>query len=192
MGDPSLRMHTIKPVGDVNSSIATGIVNAIEIDYSNSPDPAVLGYYIYRSDSEFGKYTLITGEMINYSPFIDEYPINGTNYYMVRAASLKETPSGSYYNLSPGITDSISIEFTDIDNTLNTSFAIHPNPASEFIVVNCPANLVGEEIIIKDITGKLVYNGICSSVDTHINVAEFNPGIYLISIKDLTRKLVIL
>ena len=192
MGDPSLRMHTIKPVGDVNSSIATGIVNAIEIDYTNSPDPVVLGYYIYRSDSEFGKYTLITGEMINYSPFIDEYPINGTNYYMVRAASLKETPSGSYYNLSPGITDSISIEFTDIDNTLNTSFAIHPNPASEFIVVNCPANLVGEEIIIKDITGKLVYNGICSSVDTHINVAEFNPGIYLISIKDLTRKLVIL
>jgi len=191
MGDPTLRMHTVKPVGAVTCFIATGIDNAIAIDYTNSTDPNVLGYYVYRSETEFGKYIRISEEMINYSPYEDVTPINGLNYYMVRAVTLKETPSGSYYNLSTGVTDSITIEFTGIENFENTNFTIHPNPASEFITLTCPVELIGENIIIKDITGKVVFRSICNATTTSINLTELSPGMYLLSIKDRNRKLIL-
>ncbi len=191
MGDPTLRMHIVKPVIEVSCSVSTEIANAIDITYTNSPDPDILGYYVFRSDPEFGKYSRITDEMINYSPFTDENPINGTNYYMVRGITLKETASGSYYNLSTGITDSITIKFTDIENSANINFSIHPNPASDHITVMCPIEMTGETIIIKDITGKELYRAICTSASFNINTKEFSSGIYFISIKDQSFKLIL-
>ncbi len=191
MGDPTLRMHTVKPVGDVTCSIATGIDNAIGIDYTNSSDPNVLGYYVYRSETEFGKYTRITDELINYSPYVDESPINGTNFYMVKAVALKETPSGSYYNTSTGITDSITIEFTEIENFSKNNFTVHPNPASEYITISCPVELIGEIISINDVTGKEIYKLQCTTTDQMINITGLSRGIYFLTIKGQTRKLIL-
>ncbi|MFI5171957.1 MAG: T9SS type A sorting domain-containing protein [Chitinophagales bacterium] len=191
MGDPTLRMHIVRPVENVTCSIATGWENVIAIDYTASTDPNVIGYYVYRSDSEFGKYIRITDEIINYSPYADESPLNGLNYYMVRAVALKETPSGSYYNLSTGVTDSISIILTGTNDLHSLTFKLQPNPSNNYFILSSPVELTGEEIFISDITGKQIQKNICTSSETKIDVSKLDNGIYFVGIKGGVQKLIV-
>ena len=191
MGDPTLRMHMVKPVEEVICSIALGVENTISIDYINSPDPGVIGYYMYRSSEEFGKYERLTDDMINYSPYLDISPMDGVNYYMVRALTLKETPSGSYYNLSTGITDSISIILTGIKDVNENSFTIYPNPANTFVTISSPVEFINSNIIITDIMGKEVRRYTISSINDLINVSDLSNGIYFVGIDNEVKKLII-
>lgn len=102
MGDPTLRNDMVAPVSDV---VAVNDGNNCHISWTPSLDN-LEGYYIYRKDSLNPVYT-----RLNTSPVIDnsytdlclENP--GTYTYMVKALVLQASPSGTYYNLSQGITD---------------------------------------------------------------------------------------
>jgi hypothetical protein len=99
MGDPTLRMHPVKPPGNLN-----GIVNAngVTLTWDLSGDGAVSGYYIYKSTSEGGPFTRISEENAAATSFTDSAG-DAQSHYMVRALKLEQTPAGSYYNLSQGI-----------------------------------------------------------------------------------------
>jgi hypothetical protein len=102
MGDPTLRMHIVK------APLAFEAVQeqemAIRFEFTPSPDPEVIGYYIYRSTNPAAGFERITPEAIeDLSNFTDIPPFNGQFYYMLRAVKLEQSGSGTYYNLSPGL-----------------------------------------------------------------------------------------
>ncbi|MBK9507198.1 MAG: T9SS type A sorting domain-containing protein [Chitinophagales bacterium] len=183
MGDPTLRMHNFKPVADVTVSQPEDNTVAYEIDFEPSPDIDVLGYYVYRSSTEFGKYERITTMLIN-EPYLDETPLPGYNFYMVKAVKLETTPSGSYYNTSIGITDSISNNLTAIQHIENTQFELFPNPATNVITITFDVSLTNAPYAIYTLEGKLCKTGLLDINQSIIDISTLTPGYYMIQINE--------
>jgi hypothetical protein len=103
-GDPALRMHIVRPVNSLKSAITTN--KTIMLTW-NQADDSIVGYYIYKLDALTNKYNRISETPVAETHFEDVSPDEGNNYYMVRTLKLSEVVSGSYYNLSQGIFDTI-------------------------------------------------------------------------------------
>lgn len=102
MGDPTLRNDVISPPANVSATI---IGSDCQISWTASAD-TILGYYIYAKKDTDIDFVRITGTPVIASPYIHSCVIDSGLYtYMVRAIRLENTPSGTYYNLSQGITD---------------------------------------------------------------------------------------
>ena len=190
MGDPSLRMYVIKPPSNV--VLTSGLSNLVTVSWNPSPDP-VDGYYVYRSTDEFGKYTRLTDTIVTTPSFIDALNSSGEYFYMVRAVRLEETSSGSFYNLSEGDGDSISIIVTGTatENPLAHDFSIYPNPVSDQLVILFNDHS-SHEIVITDVTGKIADKENFASRNSYavMDVSSLVPGIYMISIGKEVEKLV--
>ncbi|MDC0230742.1 hypothetical protein OAK19_02160, partial [Aureispira] len=119
MGDPTLRMHV---VGPASSIVFDTIGNNLRVSWSPSLD-SVLGYYVYRKEILEDTFKNITNALIVDTLFLDSCIQSGTYDYMVRALKLQQSASGSYYNLSQGIIDSITIndDLSVITNTTDLS-----------------------------------------------------------------------
>src|ERR1041385_178656 len=92
MGDPSLRMYAVKPPGNVSGTVDS---SGVTLTWNASADPAVVGYYVYKSDSAAGPFSRISGtDALTTLSFNDADGTSG-NYYMVRALKLEQTAGGS-------------------------------------------------------------------------------------------------
>jgi len=101
MGDPTLRNDMITPVPVVTAE-PEGF--GARITWSPSPD-ATDGYLVYMRPFGAASYELLTEEAVPDSLWTIEC-LDSTGCYevMVRARALTTTPSGSFYNLSQGVT----------------------------------------------------------------------------------------
>jgi hypothetical protein len=105
MGDPTLRNDVVAPAGNVT---VTDIGPYNQLTWSPSPEP-VLGYHVYfkgEGDTEFVLLNETPHPDIAYTH--DCVADTGLLTYMVRAVKLQQSPSGTYYNLSQGVTDTIT------------------------------------------------------------------------------------
>jgi len=80
--------------------------NEIELTW-NSPEDEIKGYFIYKLDAVTKKYRRLNNQIIKDNNYTDISAEQGKNYYMVRALQLTKSASGSYYNLSQGVFDTI-------------------------------------------------------------------------------------
>ena len=193
MGDPTLRMHVITPVSGVTASFQDHFVT---VNWLASPD-SVLGYYVYSSNERFGVYSRITPEIIHGVTFTDRLPVTGYDFYMVKAVKLQQTPSGSYYNLSTGITDSTSV-YTGITTQAGNGspdILLFPVPSSDNLTLEFNKEEPGGCIVsILDPAGNTISEtGLPATArykSYRIPVDQLSPGLYLLSVK--TRDNVIL
>jgi len=152
MGDLSLRSDYINPPGNVAvTSARTGSM----VSWTASPDPAVTGYYVYRSDTEFGTYTLLSPKLTTTS-YTDSFGVNGFKYYMVRATKLETTPSGTYHNLSIGATTSAQVTYpvpaAPKGVLIVTEISNGPTGDCEYVVLavaNCAENRTADSVNIQ-------------------------------------------
>ncbi len=98
MGDPTLRLHPVAPVGSLNGSASGSSVN---LSWTAASDSAIVGYHVYRATSANGQYTRLTSSPTTSLNYTDSSAPSGA-VYQVRAVKLEETTSGSYYNQSQG------------------------------------------------------------------------------------------
>lgn len=101
LGDPTLRIHPITPATGISCQASC---NNVVVNWTSSIDTGIIAHRVFRSATIDGAYEYI-GQSTGNS-FTDNNPLPGTNHYMVRAMRLQKTPSGTYYNMSLGITDS--------------------------------------------------------------------------------------
>lgn len=130
MGDVSLRTDYIKPVS--NLTFVTPYHAGATISWTASPDPAVIGYYVYRADSLYGHFERITPTMVTVTSFLDGVGVSGLKYYQVRPVKLTLTPSGKYYNLGIGVTDTATVSFAPLQIEAvqpTVQLSVYPNPA---------------------------------------------------------------
>jgi hypothetical protein len=189
MGDLSLRTDYIRQ--PTNLVIASSFHAGAVLNWTASPDPAVIGYYVYRADGAYGYYKKLSG-MLTATTFHDTVGTSGLKYYMVRPVKLQSTPSGGYYNLGIGITDTGTISFSTTTAIASVShnieISLYPNPAQNYITVSLDAaeectaslsivNAVGESYntaIKQLVQGNNVYS---------LNVEHLAPGAYMVCIK---------
>jgi len=109
-GDPSVRINY--PMMPTNLSVSTNEDStAVTLVWtaSNETDEPLLGYHVYRSSSFDSVATRLSSEPINGTSFIDENPLPGKNYYIVKLITQRPTGSGSFINSSIGLIDSVLI-----------------------------------------------------------------------------------
>ena len=105
MGDPAVRMQPFDPIHNLLARQDSCNLT-FKLTWSASLDTAVHSYYIYRSKHIDSSFTQI-GTTSNLF-WKDNSPLTGDNVYMVRGLKLQVSGSGTYYNLSQGIFDTIS------------------------------------------------------------------------------------
>ncbi|MFP4380971.1 MAG: Ig-like domain-containing protein [Candidatus Sumerlaeia bacterium] len=110
MGDPSLRLHVVEPVSDLNAQVSG---NEVSLDWSAPSDSGVTGYHVYRSTDRLGPYTRVNGSILNSSNYTDTPGGLGEVWYQVRGVKLEETVSGSYYNASQGVFAAVDLSSGD-------------------------------------------------------------------------------
>ena len=125
MGDPTLRLHTVLPPGDL---VARPDGNAILLEWTPSPEN-VLGYYLYRAENTGGEFIRLNDVMLTGTLFKDIPPQKGDWSYMVRAVKLEYSGGGSYYNLSQGIMDSASNSSALMESCNRVCLSCFPNPS---------------------------------------------------------------
>jgi len=111
-GDPTLRLFMFAPPSNL-SVVPSG--GQPSLSWIASTDPSVTGYHIYRAQLTngvvTGPYQRVTTTPISGTTYIDTSssvgPGTGQWSYMVRAIRLETSGSGTFYNASLGITQSI-------------------------------------------------------------------------------------
>ncbi len=188
MGDLTLRTEYVKPASNL-SITSTPTAGAI-LNWSASAEPALDGYYVYRSDSALGTYTLRSG-LVTGTTFTDSFGTAGTKYYMVRAAKLQATPSGNYYNLSLGAGSSANISYPMPDNIEEViaaqSLSLYPNPGGNTVHLSLTAYSPAQaQVCVTDQYGKKVITEHMKlnsgSNNISLNTTPLPAGIYNISV----------
>jgi hypothetical protein len=187
MGDPTLRTNYIKqPTG----LVVTPVTNAgATLSWNASPEPLVIGYYVYRSDSVWGTYSRIS-PLITATSYPDNQGTNGKKFYLLRPVTLQQTPSGSYYNLGIGITDSAMVSFPVGVPAITKlqQVAIFPNPAA--YKLNAIVEGIGPcsaRLCMMNATGSIVNT---ETITLHAgentfswDVSAYPSGIYILSVQ---------
>jgi hypothetical protein len=188
LGDPTLRMHVVQPVHSLKSAV--GKNNTVVLSWSQTDD-SIIGYYIYKFDALTNKYLRITETPATETRFEDVSPNEGYNYYMVRTLKLSHVASGSYYNLSQGIFDTIrfekqtqpSLEITaSRENTLNEAI-IYPNPSTGLFNISFGSLPVQQATIkIYNLQGKLVHVATFENTALEkFDIGTLPKGVYIVS-----------
>ncbi len=99
MGDPSLRLHPVKPVENLT---ATETLLGVEVTWTPPAGGAVAGYHVYRTDSLLGDLVRVNADLVTNTSYLDNFQPADSAVYMVRAVKLETSGSGSYWNLSLG------------------------------------------------------------------------------------------
>ena len=91
MGDPTLRMHPVAPVGNLT---ATRTSSGVTLNWTAAAD-TVVGYHVYRATSMGGAFTRVTSTPLNGTSLTDSTGASGSYVYMVRAVKLESSASGT-------------------------------------------------------------------------------------------------
>ncbi len=183
MGDPTLKMHIVKaPLAFEAHQLSP---DQISFSYQPSPDPEVLGYYLYRGTNPDGSFERISSNIVeDPSTYTDVPPYNGDFFYMLRAVKLETSGSGTYYNLSPGLIDTSNF-FVDVDElVLNNSIHINPNPNNGIFEIKFDQALSAEwQLSVLDIKGSAVFEKSFNPTNTQgIDLSELANGVYVLKI----------
>ena len=100
MGDPTLRLHPLSPPRNLRARKGSPGTTLLRWDAALEP---VAGYYVYVSPSPGGPFRRLTALPLVGKRF-SVGKSSRTKTYMVRAARMESTPSGTWLNQSQGLT----------------------------------------------------------------------------------------
>jgi hypothetical protein len=198
MGDPTLRMHVVKPATNLIATPISGNTK-YSLNWQASNDN-VLGYNIYRANSLNGQFTKINSVLITATSFTDNSPLTGKNTYMVRAVKLETSASGTYYNMSIGAFDANTINSINEPLIAEFDLNLYPNPNhGKFNISIKTLKNTDLNCEIINPLGEVIYNDHYSiptgSASESINLGNIQKGLYILRItgKDsyITKQLII-
>ncbi len=79
---------------------------------------------------------------------------------------------------------------TEIKENQMIDYKIFPNPAQDFVNINCK-NSNNNQVLIYNITGQIVYNNTFATSQFKINTSDFKEGIYFVKISNKIQKLIV-
>ncbi len=182
LGDPTLRAHAVQPPTNL---AATPQCGTIALNWEASPE-ADLGYLVYWAEHPDSAYILISAPVAGTS-FVDSFPVEGENYYMVRALRLQQVPTGSYFNQSVGVFASatyedvvleLNVEYTDIScagGADGTATAVATGGTTFTYLWSNGANTPTVENLASDIYTVTVTNNYGCTAEAEVFISEPTP-----------------
>lgn len=172
LGDPTLRQDHVKPATNVRVDLWGASGNRVRWDAS--ADVGVSGYYIYSATAIDGAYTLLNSTPVTGTTYIDTSATSPSGlYYLVRAAKLESTSSGTYWNLALGAYSAPQV----VGATFNSSG--RPHSVDLTFSQDVGDSLASGDFIISGNrydfpTGQMVPKTFAANVDFHLE--SYNPA----------------
>lgn len=184
IGDPTLRMTSNMPIETPKNIGVTSTVSA-QIDWESVPN--AIGYLLYKSSSEAGPFEALTPSPITETTFNDiKANWKQDVVYQVRAVMLRETKSGSFYEVSaPNTSEKINVS-VDENTAQEFRIACSPQPMSYSGIIQFVApHAVQAEISIHSMDGRLMKTLIKSRIDggghsLMVPAQELPVGMYMV------------
>jgi len=175
LGDPTLKTYIVAPPTNLAGARVQG---KVELAWSPSVDP-VDRYYIYRRDEGEVAFTLVDSTQLGTTNYTDASPLPGagTYRYLVRAAKLETTPSGSFYNLSAGTATSIEVA-TGIAEPYSRLLALYPNPTSAEVTIRA-TDRIARIVVLTAGGAAIVDQSGGDQLEAHLDVSGLRAGVYL-------------
>jgi hypothetical protein len=199
IGDPTLRMTSNMPIETPKNIGVTSTVSA-QIDWESVPNAN--GYLVYKSSSEAGPFEALTPTPITETTFNDiKANWKQDVVYQVRAVMLRETKSGSFYEVSaPNTSEKINVS-VDENAAQEFRIACSPQPMSYSGIIQFVATHAAQaEVSIHSMDGRLMKTLLKSRIDggEHrliVPAQEFPIGMYMVRMildgKSITTPLII-
>jgi len=120
----------------------------------------------------------------NWTKSADEY--NDENTLIIHDATITNLYYQSFYQnfLSLDGTMSACTNSTGIDNTVENSFAIYPNPAVNKAIVRLAQIFTGTVIEVKNILGQKLQTIPAINLETSLDISAIPNGVYLIELNE--------
>jgi hypothetical protein len=188
MGDPTLRVFIVKPpVGLMARRLSA---NRVDLSWGTSTD-TVLGYHIYRSTQTNGSYTRQTSTPVTATTFTDNQAGGGRYSYLVRAVKLETSAGGTFYNLSPGVIDSVTTAAGAIaaaGSRRARVLMLEPVDHDGVLRFSCTTGQGGPaRIAVLDLSGKIMADRrvvlTSGSAPLSLNLAGTGWGVYVLLIE---------
>jgi hypothetical protein len=154
-----------------------GLNNTVNLIWSHYEGVDFLSYNIYRGSTPTDM-TLLATIASNLNSYTDLNPLSGQAYYFIEVEGIACDPSRSIQTSKSNL---INYEFVNIQESITPIFSIYPNPARDFITLQCNAELIGEEYRIYDAAGKVVMKGRITSTSVMIDIKNLSAGEYVLS-----------
>ena len=129
MGDPTLRMFPVMPAAKLQA-IGNAEANETTLIWNESLDKSVHEYYIYGATDIDGPYERLA---INDSTLWTHKTPGDIKHYMVRAAKLTTTGSGSFTNLSQGVMAETAYSGVLTAKVMLNAYALNKASADAFV-----------------------------------------------------------
>lgn len=143
-------------------------------------------YSIYRGSSA-SSLNLLTTIASNLNSFTDVNPPVGETYYMIEVAGVSCDPQRTLVYSHSNILDST----VGIEEFTSTRISLYPNPASTSITLQVNTPLIGEEYVVFDAIGKVIYKNRIQSTNELIQLENFNNGNYFIKVNEVVKRFVV-
>lgn len=118
----------------------------------------------------------LSGTAVKYN-----YPTSGA-----KNVSIKLTTDKNCFYQS---TKTINVELTDVKSTeMEKAVIIYPNPTSSIVFFDVIASMIGAEISVSDLMGRILNKQIIMTKTTPLNLSEYANGMYTIHIKTKEHK----
>ena len=199
IGDPTLRMTSNMPIETPKNIGVTSTVSA-QIDWESVPNAN--GYLVYKSSSEAGPFEALTPSPITETTFNDiKANWKQDVVYQVRAVMLRETKSGSFYEVSaPNTSEKINVS-VDENTAQEFRIACSPQPMSYSGIIQFVApHAVQAEVSIHSMDGRLMKALLKARIESGghslmVPAQELPIGMYMIRMimdgKSITTPLII-
>ncbi|MFN0213762.1 MAG: hypothetical protein ACKVT2_05860 [Saprospiraceae bacterium] len=165
LGDPTIRMHVLPPVENLSASQAGIHVQLAWQDPANA-----LGYFIYKKTAADTAYLLLNQVSVTDTTYFDACPDSGLISYMVRSVELRTSASGTYYNLSNGVTVSF------LNNP--TTWILDP------VVTMSNAGQSNGSVSITPQGGCPPYHFEWNTGETTAEIQDLDAGMYCVTVSD--------
>ncbi len=203
MGDPTLRMYSGTIPQPENVNVYQTDDDPVQIEWDIPVE--ITGEYsfnVYRLQLPFnetdtmGVFVKVNQEPLTVTELEDMPPEDGKYIYMVRTAQLKESNTGSFYNLSPGNFQEILAQgIVGVENKPELAFDLScsPNPATENVKVKLTLpSLQTTSISVYDINGNIIKEILTENLSAGSHQFGWNlrdmagrrvaPGVYIVRV----------
>lgn len=154
-----------------------GVGNTVNLIWSHYEGFEFGSYNIYRGTAA-DNMTLLTTIASNLNSYTDLLPLTN-GYYMIEVEGVSCDPSRSIQTSKSNV---INYEFVGVNEVVLNNIKLYPNPAIEYITLEIPSELIGETMVIYDVTGREIYRSKTANPTNNINVASFSSGSYVLRV----------
>jgi hypothetical protein len=170
----------------IHLAINQGLGNNVNLIWSDYEGFDFGSYSIYRGTSP-NTLNLLSTIASNLNSYTDVNPPAGETYYMIEVVGVSCDPSRTLVYSHSNILDTT----VGVEDYVSTAISLYPNPAKTSITLQVNATLTGQEYIVFDAVGKVIYKNKIQSTNEIIQLENFNNGSYFVKVNEVVKRFVV-